>query len=163
MLARLVKTSGQRLRFRYGADAVRTRMYRNWSQMKEGWTKNLALLFVSPTRLATLRFAEFTLIVGSVKLALFAGNQAGLSMTAGTLGVLLYLLFLKRVARAQFDWRSTALALLGLPIFSYLLLRSRIAHRKGAVVWKGRTYDSISSAGSSPELPLTTKITDVSV
>ena len=154
-LARLVKASGRRLRFRYARDAVRTRMYRTWSQMKEGWTKNLMLLFVTPARLAIVRFAEFALVVASVTLALFARSQAGLSITAGTLGVLLYLLFLKRIARAQFNWQSNAMALLGLPIFSYLLLRSRIASRNGAIVWKGRTYDSVRNAGSSPELPPT--------
>src|SRR5581483_8625189 len=51
-MARLVKSSGRRVFFRFGADAVRTRMYRNWAQMKEGWTKNLALLFRHPVRRA---------------------------------------------------------------------------------------------------------------
>src|SRR5947207_6246166 len=61
-LAQLVKTSGRRLRFRYGADAVRTRMYRNWSQMKEGWTKNLALLFSAVSNVAYWRLTEFLFI-----------------------------------------------------------------------------------------------------
>ena len=43
-LARLVKASGRNLRFRY-SESVRTRMYRNFAQLREGWTKNLALLF----------------------------------------------------------------------------------------------------------------------
>ena len=30
-------------------------MYRNFAQLREGWTKNLALLFPSPLRLALLR------------------------------------------------------------------------------------------------------------
>src|SRR5262249_21736626 len=47
-MARLVKVSGRKIFFRYGGDAVRTRMYRSWSHMKEGWTKNLALLFRRP-------------------------------------------------------------------------------------------------------------------
>jgi beta-glucanase (GH16 family) len=51
-LARLFRNAGQRLYFRYGGDAVRTRMYRNWAQLSEGWTKNLALLFPRPGRLA---------------------------------------------------------------------------------------------------------------
>ncbi len=51
-LARAVKGSGRKLRFRYAADAVRTRMYRNFRQLREGWTKNLALLFPDPGRLA---------------------------------------------------------------------------------------------------------------
>ena len=54
-LARAVKASGRRIFFRFGGDAVRTRMYRSFSQLREGWTKNLALLFASPARLALLR------------------------------------------------------------------------------------------------------------
>src|SRR5579863_5109832 len=41
-LARAVKASGHKIFFRYGGDAVRTRMYRSFAQLKEGWTKNLA-------------------------------------------------------------------------------------------------------------------------
>ena len=51
-LAREAKASGRKIRFRYGADAVRTRMYRSFAQLREGWTKNLALLFPNPGRLA---------------------------------------------------------------------------------------------------------------
>src|SRR5579863_6065340 len=51
-LARAVKTSGRKIRFRYAADAVRTRMYRNYAQLRDGWTKNLALLFPNPGLLA---------------------------------------------------------------------------------------------------------------
>src|SRR6202051_944559 len=51
-LARLFRNAGFRVHFRYGGDAVRTRMYRNWLQLREGWTKNLALLFPQPERLA---------------------------------------------------------------------------------------------------------------
>ena len=61
-LARLVKQAGYRLQFRV-SDVVRTRMYRSFPQMWEGWTKNLALLFPHPRRLAVLRLAEFAIIV----------------------------------------------------------------------------------------------------
>src|SRR5438477_396186 len=44
-LARLFKRSGRVLRFRYGGDAVRTRMHRSWPELRDSWTKNLALLF----------------------------------------------------------------------------------------------------------------------
>ncbi len=47
-LARAVKASGRKIRFRYAATRVRTRMYRNFRQLREGWTKNLALLFPEP-------------------------------------------------------------------------------------------------------------------
>ena len=44
-LAKAVKASGHRIFFRFGGDAVRTRMYRSFAQLREGWTKNLAMLF----------------------------------------------------------------------------------------------------------------------
>src|SRR5216683_7455160 len=51
-LARLFRNKGKHVYFRYGGDAVRTRMYRNWPQLREGWTKNLELLFPQPDQLA---------------------------------------------------------------------------------------------------------------
>ena len=57
-LARAVKSSGRKIRFRYGANAVRTRMYRNYRQLRDGWTKNLALLFPNPGWLA-MKIASF--------------------------------------------------------------------------------------------------------
>jgi glycosyltransferase involved in cell wall biosynthesis len=65
-LARALKRSGRRLYFRYGGDAVRTRMYRDFTSMREGWTKNLALLFPSPGRLAALRLLEAAGMFGGI-------------------------------------------------------------------------------------------------
>ena len=53
-LAKLVKRAGYRLQFRL-SDVVSTQMYRSFPQMWEGWTKNLALLFPDPRRLAVSR------------------------------------------------------------------------------------------------------------
>jgi hypothetical protein len=36
-------------------------------------------------------------------------------------------------------------ALFGMPMFSYLLLRSKKAHASGSVSWKGRTYSDGAS------------------
>src|SRR5689334_4329319 len=54
-LARVFKASGHRIWFRHGAGLVRTRMYRSFRAMWDGWTKNLALLFRHSLTLATLR------------------------------------------------------------------------------------------------------------
>lgn len=142
-LAGRVKASGRKVFFRYGSDAVRTRMYRSFAQLREGWTKNLALLFSSPTRLAVLRLAEFLLIMGSTAAATYFGFQ-GRSLAAAGAAIacaILYASFLMRIQRAHFRWDANILALAGLPMFSYLLLRSHRAGRRGAVVWKGRSYD----------------------
>jgi hypothetical protein len=149
-LAREVKRSGRKISFRFGGDAVRTRMYRSFGQMREGWTKNLALLFPSPLRLAVVRLMEFGLIVGSGVVAgrFGAKDRVGAAIAVGLVCVILYGLFLRRILKAHFSWVSNALAVLGLPMFSYLLLRSTVAHREGKVSWKGREYGANRVVGT---------------
>ncbi|MGA8216295.1 MAG: glycosyltransferase [Candidatus Sulfotelmatobacter sp.] len=146
-LARAVKRSGRRIFFRHAGDAVQTRMYRSFTQLREGWTKNLALLFPSPTRLAVLRAIEFVLIVASfsISLATTLRGHWQPAAVAGTLGVILYAFLLLRIRRAHFFWDASILALFGLPLFSYLLLRSKRVHANGNVHWKGRNYSEEGS------------------
>jgi glycosyl transferase family 2 len=143
-LARAVKASGCKIFFRYGGDAVRTRMYRSFAQLKEGWTKNLALLFPSPLRLSLLRLTEFILIVGSAAVAITAGARGRWqpAAAAAILAVVLYAFLLGRTRKAHFSSHANVLGLLGLPIFSHLLLCSRVSYKRGSLLWKGRTYPS---------------------
>jgi len=156
-LAKAVKASGRKIFFRYGGDAVRTRMYRNFAQLQQGWTKNLALLFPSPARLAVLRLTEFVLIAGSAEAAVL-GILYRRPLTAA-FGTVLFLvlcgLFVARIRKAHFAAGATTLALLGLPLFSYLLLRSKLSYRRGKVSWKGRSYASRGKA--APEVHVTSK------
>jgi glycosyltransferase involved in cell wall biosynthesis len=150
-LARAVKRSGRRIRLRFGGDAVRARMYRSFPQLVEGWTKNLALLFKAPVRLALTRSLEFLAIVaGSVLLVLaLSRGDARLVVLAGTAFALIYLNFMRRILKAHAGAASSALAVFGLPIFSYLLLRSQLYYKwRRSVTWKGRRY---STAASSPQ------------
>jgi len=141
-LARAVKQSGRKIFFRYGADAVRTRMYRSFTQLREGWTKNLALLFPAPVRLAVLRAVEFALILATFSIAIASSmrGRGQFGVIIAFLCAIVYAVFLKRIRRAHFSWDANILALFGLPLFSYLLLRSARAHANGNVAWKGRTY-----------------------
>jgi glycosyltransferase involved in cell wall biosynthesis len=141
-LARRVKQSGRKIFFRYAADAVRTRMYRTFKQLREGWTKNLALLFAAPVRLAALRMIEFVLIVGSSAIAIIASlrGHSRPAILSTALFLILFSLFLGRIRHAHFSWSANFLAIFGLPLFSYLLLRSKRFHDSGNVTWKGRTY-----------------------
>ena len=134
-LARAIKASGCKIRFRYAADSVRTRMYRNFRQLREGWTKNLALLFPRPGWLALgtlLLWASLWVVVWAANIGNRWWNGA-----AAAVFVLLYL----RLQRSNFAWDRNILGVLvGMPMFAYLLLRSKRAHAKGNVSWKGRTY-----------------------
>jgi hypothetical protein len=54
---------------------------------------------------------------------------------------LFYLLFMIRIRKAQFPWKANLMAVLGLPLFVFLLLRSYLhSSVRGAVHWKGRKY-----------------------
>jgi glycosyltransferase involved in cell wall biosynthesis len=150
-LARAVKASGRKIYFRYGGDAVRTRMYRSLAQLREGWTKNLALLFPSSLKLAALRAAEFVSIAGSIIAAVILAVQGDLLPASAALGMalVLYSNFLVRIRKAHSSWDANALSIFGLPLFSYLLLCSRFRHRRGNVRWKGRTYNPSSNTIAS--------------
>lgn len=140
-LARLVKRAGYRLQFRT-SDAVSTRMYRSFGQMWEGWTKNLALLFPRPLWLAAKRAVEFFLIVGfgaGAFLAWTDQDRIGVAIN-GVGAIVMVTLFLRRIVRAHFDWVSNCVAVLGLPLFSLLLVNSYISHKNGKLRWKGRVY-----------------------
>jgi len=122
-LAKKFRSEGKRVYFRYGRDAVRARMYRNWTQLREGWTKNLALLFPHPVARAV--FLTGWWVISWLTLPLIVPAVA----------------LFWRINRANFDFRTTlAASAFGPPVFSYLLLRSRAAHAGGNVSWKGRTY-----------------------
>ncbi|HZQ90964.1 MAG TPA: glycosyltransferase family 2 protein [Terriglobales bacterium] len=144
-LARRVKRSGRHLQFRFGGDAVRTRMYRSFEQLREGWTKNLALLFPEAEELAARRGLEFAAIVGGAAVGAWAAasGRRGLAIASGALAAAAYGNFRRRIHRAHAGGRAETLALLGLPLFAYLLRRSAQRYAgEGEVTWKGRSYSA---------------------
>ena len=156
-LAKRVKQAGYRLRFRW-SDVVSTRMYRSFPQMWEGWTKNLALLFPRPRRLAAFRMLEFVAIAGFTSAAVASAvmRRFGPATRDLMLAVTLWTLFLYGIRRAHFDRLSNASAIFGLPLFAILLFNSSISHNRGSVSWKGRKYgirtDSRSVTDGMPQL-----------
>jgi hypothetical protein len=155
-LARRVKQAGYKLQFRL-SDALSTRMYRSFPQMWEGWTKNLALLFPHPRKLACSRMLEFVVIAACAVIAVlkWSGGESAGAWIAFGLATLFLGFFLARVRRAHFDWLSNALAFFGLPLFAVLLLNSDISHKRGSVQWKGRQYCGGRSQ-PEPAVPPTT-------
>jgi glycosyltransferase involved in cell wall biosynthesis len=145
-LARRFRDAGQRIHFRYAADAVRTRMYRNWMQLREGWTKNLALLFPRPGFLA---FQSLLLWCAAWGALLLAASGALSHHWVWIAFALFWLLVYRRISAAHFATVNNLLAItVGLPIFAYLLRRSKQAYKNGRVSWKGRAYD-VSAPGES--------------
>jgi glycosyltransferase involved in cell wall biosynthesis len=139
-LAKLFRGAGHRVYFRYAGDAVRTRMYRNWTQLREGWTKNLALLFPHPEFLAfkTVLWWFAAWVALAFALTATVGHRRW-SIVFAAVWLLAYL----RISTARFAPQNNLLAIaVGPPIFAYLLIRSKQAHAQGRVSWKGRTYDT---------------------
>jgi len=143
-LAHNIKRSSRIIRFRYAPEAVSTQMYRTTSEMIEGWTKNLALLFPKPIALALWRILDIALFVVLPALAL------GIFWLVPWQRSVLLLIwvrtlwrFYSRVARSNFPAVDVAISILGVPVFVYMLIRSVIDHRiKKKVAWKGRSYNT---------------------
>jgi energy-coupling factor transporter transmembrane protein EcfT len=94
--------------------------------------------------LAAKRSLEFLLIAGFVAgLAIAIGDRSAIGAGINGIGAIVVVsLFLRRIARAHFDWLSNCVAVFGLPLFSLLLVNSYISHKTGTLRWKGRVYGS---------------------
>lgn len=144
-LARTFKSAGYKIRFRYAPDAVRTRMYRNFRQLREGWTKNLALLFPKPGQLAVKSFLPWLALWAPF---LFPHILLWAIPIVVTVSICLFI----RIKCSNFRNSMTILGVLfGMPMFAYLLLRSGRAYSKGSVAWKGRSYDQKDSTSKAPK------------
>jgi glycosyltransferase involved in cell wall biosynthesis len=142
-LAKIFKASDHKIWFRHGANLVRTRMYRSFRAMWDGWTKNLALLFPSPLALAALRGFEFLAITASFAagLLLITLGDRGEAFFSLAFAAISYLNFISRIQQAHFPWKANLMAFMGLPIFVSLLVRSHIhSNVRGELTWKGRRY-----------------------
>jgi glycosyltransferase involved in cell wall biosynthesis len=141
-LAHNIKRGPRIIRFRYAPEALSTQMYRTTSEMIEGWTKNLALLFPKPIALALWRILDLLLFFVLPALAL------GINWLLPWQRSVILLLwvrtlwrFYSRVARSNFPALDVAISIFGVPLFVYLLIRSVIDHRiRKSVAWKGRNY-----------------------
>ena len=141
-LARAIKRAKYGIRFRHAPDALATRMYRTLPDMIEGWTKNLALLFPSPILMAAMQMLQFLLFFGPPALAysmpLLVAWQRGAILVVWLRAVWG---FYNRVSRSHFPAADVALSILGVPLFSWLLIRSSLQRRvHKSVPWKGRNY-----------------------
>jgi glycosyltransferase involved in cell wall biosynthesis len=150
-LAGIYKASGHKIWFRYGRGIVRTRMYRSFQAMCEGWIKGLTVLFRYPLVLAAihlLTFAATLVLLASGAFVLKRSPVPG-SVLLG-LGLLFYLGHVLRVRRSNFPWTDNLLSFLGLPIYVSLLWRSWLhSHIRGEVTWKGRTYRQSASKAAA--------------
>ena len=138
-LARLAKSAGIRLRFAPGDQICRVRMYSNFHDMWEGWSKNLLplitwsgqrvtreLLSVSPwIPLFCLLLAPLNLVFGALGLLLLAGRHAN---------------YAALLRRNRFPLTGVLYYLAGVGLYCGVLLASDWGYARGKIAWKGREY-----------------------
>lgn len=150
-LARRIKALG-RILFLPGAVWVTTRMYRRFSEMWNGWTKNLFLLYgrdVGRLLRDTVEiwvvsvFAFLVLLVAAVTLVAKPPSWAGALLAAICFLDLCFThwKYSRRLRDLEFPLHLTLYLIPGALIFGLLLLNSLRAYRwRGSVEWKGRVY-----------------------
>jgi glycosyltransferase involved in cell wall biosynthesis len=142
-LARLVKRAGSRLHFASGLGIVRTRMYRSFEAMWEGWTKNLyALIGGSLVGLIgelvdwfVLLFLVVVLtgrIVYPLNWIVVSGCLAWFAIRVTSFGAYL--------RRNRYPFSNIKYFVPGVCLYSAALIASWWKTVNGTVEWKGRRY-----------------------
>jgi len=146
-LARLVKKAGLRIWFGPGEGVVSARMYRRYSEMWDGWRKNLYPLYHRDNRAVNRALAE---LAGRYVLPAVLGAAltmaGGVWAAGGGVELLGYLVWehTRYWQKLPVEDRipSTALLVPGALLLLLLLWESRTAHcQRGMIRWKGRSYE----------------------
>jgi chlorobactene glucosyltransferase len=153
-LARLVKQSGLRLVVADGQAVAATRMYHNFAEIWEGWTKNIFLGLADDARLAWLGVIGALLsllgalglpgwlLAGSLWLTAGGGPFAALVLLQAALACMYLLYWRIRVAQGMGISALYAFTLpLGALVFAAMMFASAFKVLSGrGVTWKGRRY-----------------------
>lgn len=143
-LARRVKQAGFRLHFAPGKGIARTRMYRSFSAMWQGWTKNLyALLGGTLTNAARELAVTFPwLFVILLLAALFNRGRAEewfLAASAVALGVD-HVWYARELHTNRYSARFIIYYGLAVCMYAAVITASAWKYRRGKIRWKGREY-----------------------
>jgi glycosyltransferase involved in cell wall biosynthesis len=147
-LARLAKRCGYGIYFTAPMGVVRTRMYRSFGAMWQGWTKNLYPLACGNLQSIIFEFLEAMPVaeMGALIAVLLHFTGVRTSLLAPLLGVLVGMLIAKHVAYAAALYRNfypiryIQYSMLGSALYSAALAASWWKNTRGKVVWKGREY-----------------------
>ncbi len=142
-LLRSVKAAGGRGGVVDGTTLATCRMYENWSQLREGYTKSLWSAFGSPAG-ATAAVAGFGLIYLVPPVAALGGSLTGLGgYLAAVAGR--YAVAERTGGRSLPDSLAHPASI---AVFGWLTARSVAARRRGELVWRGRTLTVDTSTGT---------------
>ena len=152
-LARRTKSHGGGIYFAPGVGIVRTRMYRSFPTMWEGWTKNLYPL-VAGTKaslVAELR-AVFPWLEVIVLAAVWAYLRERYGISALFLPLVALIALLRRKLEYAVEFRRNLFPaayvqyyVMGVCLYTAALLASWWKNTHGVRIWKGRTYPARSS------------------
>jgi glycosyltransferase involved in cell wall biosynthesis len=147
-LARLVKGRGYGIYFTAPMGIVRTRMYRTFEAMWQGWTKNLYPLMGGTPRSALIELADvspFFEVLTVVLLSAFVVKERFEALwlllavvMAAVCGV--HLRYGVALYRNLFPISSVQYYMLGMCLYTAALGASWWKNTRGTVVWKGRAY-----------------------
>lgn len=146
-LARNVKRAGFPIYFTAPKGVVRTRMYRSFGALWEGWTKNLYPLLGGDWRsmIGELRIFSWLAAIAWAPTWVYLAKPFGASARLGLAQVLvvlaaLHLTYGAVLVRNHFPIRNIGYFVPGACLFNLALTVSWWKSTRGSVVWKGRTY-----------------------
>ena len=143
-LARRVKQAGFQIYFSSGAGIVRTRMYRSFAALFEGWTKNLYPL-LGGTAANAFREIAFTfpwIFLVLLLCGIFAHGQTadGLLSFSGLALILRHFWYARELEANRYPLRFIIYYSLAASLYAALVIASAWKHFRGKVAWKGREY-----------------------
>jgi glycosyltransferase involved in cell wall biosynthesis len=159
-LARRVKSAGYGIYFTAPMATVQTRMYRTFSAMWQGWTKNLYPLMGGTPRRALAELFEVSpfaeiLVLGASWWFLVRAHKMPLRSLLALAAIALALWSLRSsfsVYRNPNPLYHIQYRVPGIFLYSAALLTSWWKNTRGRVLWKGRTYPSQGRSRQSADL-----------
>lgn len=144
VLARRVKQSGFILHFAPGGGIARTRMYRSFRALWQGWSKNLyALLGASVGEAAREIFIIFPwLFLGLLIAGICIRGRAGGALFIGAAAAfaLGHLWYARELKANRYSERFIIYYELAAFLYAGLICASFWKYRRGEISWKGRQY-----------------------
>ena len=164
-LARRVKQAGYPIYFNAPIGIIRTRMYRSFSALWQGWTKNLYPLMGGTTRQALTELVEVFPAVEIVLLALLWALLLRTYTPHLWIPAVLLLLVLSRrfvrfgeaLYRNLYPLSYIKYYVPGMCLYSAALVASWWKNTRGSVQWKGRTYQAGARPLAQKPLPQRTQ------
>jgi len=152
-LARRIKQAGYRIFFAAPQGVVRTRMYRSFGSMWQGWTKNLYPLVGGTMGSVLLELVEaFPIFEILVLAALWIeflrhlhGAMWALPLLLLTILIGRHLQYAAALHRNRYPLSSVQYYVPAASVYTAALLSSCWKNTHSAVVWKGRAYPARSS------------------